>query len=114
MQNNDIVANSLVDSAFSVQVSADSLTLLQQQHISQRARELYGELLSKQEMLENLYGADTKVLFSNFREILEYAEADLVVCRQRGVPAADYFEKLSRFCGQIEKILRLTRFYDAM
>ena len=105
--------DSLNNPAFSVTLSQGCVTLAHQRRICMRARNLYDELLAQKRMLNNLYGGESDVLFKNFADILRYAENDLEASEARGTASkADYFDRLSSFCGQIEKVLRLTRVYQ--
>ena len=106
--------DSLKDPAFSVTLSQGSITVTRQRHICQRARGLYNDLIVHRRVLSEIYGEDSDTLFNNFADILRYAENDLEANEARGSEPADYLDKLSKFCGQIEKVLRMTRFYNEL
>lgn len=98
---------------FSVTVSENYLTIKQANLIVSRSLGLYDQMEILKEKIYELYGqAPTMRLMENFSEIIAYS--DRVLMGGIGSGFDDYFQKLEGFCGQIENILKMIRYYYSL
>ena len=98
---------------FSVTVSEGYLTIKQANLIVTRSTALYDQMETLKEKIYELYGqVPTVRLMENFSEIIAYS--DKVLMGGIGNGFDDYFQKLESFCGQIENILKMIRYYYSL
>ncbi len=118
LENNMMTCNSICgvsnkSNHFGVTVWFDILTYDQAQLIIARAENLYEVMGGMKEKIIELYGEEpTKKLVENFSEIIHYSEKIMVY--GEGDAFEEYFRKLENFCGQIENIIKMIRYYYCM
>jgi len=95
---------------FGVSISSGYINQHQAQCIIQRAEALYRQMSTLKNRIYDLYGKEqTDRLVSNFNEIIAYS--DRVFGTNRSDNFDSFFMKLEGFCGQIENILKMIRYY---
>jgi hypothetical protein len=107
--------NSLTVTAkqFPVTVSFDLITLEQAECIINRSHDLYNRMVGFKKRISDLYGNEqTEKLMINFNDIISYS--DKVFEHGGGETFDEYFLKLESFCGQIENIIKMIRYYYAL
>lgn len=101
------------DAAFPVSVFFDMITMDQAEKIMARSHALYDTMDNLQQKISDLYGKEqTEILMNNFDDIISYS--DKVLEHGVGETFNEYFEKLESFCGQIENIIKMIRYYYAL
>lgn len=95
---------------FGVSVISDYINYEQSDKIIDRANNLYDQMELLKDKIYELYGEDaTDKLMSNFYEIIIYSAK--VSQNTLGEMFDEFFQKLEGFCGQIENILKMIRYY---
>ena len=95
---------------FGVMVSSGYINLVQAKCIIHRAEELYSQMSTLEDKIYDLYGKEqTERLVANFNEIIAYS--DRVLNTNSSDSFDSFFLKLEGFCGQIENILKMIRYY---
>ena len=95
---------------FGVYVIDGYLNSAQAHLIINRATSLYSKIITLKTKIYELYGTEpTDRLVSNFNEIIIYS--DKVLSHPIGECFDEFFQKLEGFCGQIENILKMIRYY---
>lgn len=98
---------------FSVTVWFDIITVEQAERIIDRAEGLYTCMTEMKDKIVELYGEQpTEKLMDNFSEIISYS--DKIIAYGEGDSFEEYFQKLENFCGQIESITKMIRYYYCM
>ena len=95
---------------FGVSLSSGYINTTQAKCIIHRAEGLYDQMSALQDQIYDLYGREqTDRLVSNFNEIIAYS--DRVLNTNNDESFDNFFLKLEGFCGQIENILKMIRYY---
>ena len=95
---------------FGVSISSGYINQHQAQCIIQRAEALYRQMSTLKNRIYDLYGKEQRDrLVSNFNEIIAYSDRDFGTNRSDKFDS--FFMKLEGFCGQIENILKMIRYY---
>ncbi|MFT6072930.1 MAG: hypothetical protein ACJAQ0_001562 [Dasania sp.] len=98
---------------FPVSVFFNMITLDQANHIIERSHILYERMETLEQRISDLYGKEQTVrLMDNFNDIISYS--DKVFDHGSGETFDEYFLKLESFCGQIENIIKMIRYYYAL
>jgi hypothetical protein len=98
---------------FPVTVSFDIITLSQAEAMIQRSHNLYASMADFKKRISDLYGCEqTERLMVNFNDIISYS--DKILDYGSGETFDEYFMKLESFCGQIENIIKMIRYYYAL
>lgn len=101
------------DNVFPVTVFFGAITMEQAEHIIKRSHILYERMETLHQKIADLYGKEqTETLMNNFDDIISYS--DKVLGFGTGETFDEYFEKLESFCGQIENIIKMIRYYYAL
>ncbi len=113
MNCNSICGVSNQSSNFGVTVWFNIITYDQAQLIVNRAETLYAVMGGMKDKIIELYGLEpTQKLIENFSEIINYSEKIMIY--GEGDAFEEYFKKLENFCGQIENIIKMIRYYYCM
>ena len=108
-----MTVNSLSESQnmrFGVSMSSGYINIKQAECIVSRAENLYSQMTNLKEKIYDLYGDEqTDRLMNNFNEIIAYS--DRVLSSNNDESFDSFFLKLEGFCGQIENILKMIRYY---
>lgn len=100
-------------SQFPVSVSYNMITIEQAELIIARSHILYARMETLRQKIYDLYGQEQTVkLMDNFDDIISYS--DKVLNHGSGDTFEEYFLKLESFCGQIENIIKMIRYYYAL
>lgn len=95
---------------FGVAMSSGYINIQQAKCIIHRAETLYSQMSMLEGKIYELYGKEqTDRLVGNFNEIIAYS--DRVLCTNNSDSFDSFFLKLEGFCGQIENILKMIRYY---
>lgn len=98
---------------FPVTVFYNIITVQQAEIIIQRSNILYIRMKGLKQKISDLYGKEqTEKLMYNFEDIISYS--DKVLNYGSGETFEEYFLKLESFCGQIENIIKMIRYYYAL
>lgn len=100
-------------SQFPVSIFYDMVTVEQAERIIARSHLLYSSMENLRKKICDLYGEEQTVkLMHNFNDIISYS--DKVLMHGSGETFEEYFLKLESFCGQIENIVKMIRYYYAL
>jgi hypothetical protein len=94
------------------EVFENFITDLQASLILQRATDLYTVMVDNEEIIRSVYGEKTERLINNFAQILHHA--DQIDPDEDSEEYDNYFSRLSLFCGQVEQISKLLRYYKSL
>jgi hypothetical protein len=98
---------------FPVSVSYNMITIEQAELIIARSHILYARMKTLRQKIYDLYGQEQSIkLMDNFDDIISYS--DKVLNYGSGDTFEEYFLKLESFCGQIENIIKMIRYYYAL
>jgi hypothetical protein len=98
---------------FPVSVFYNMITIEQAELIIARSHILYSRMEILKQKIYDLYGQEQTVkLMANFDDIISYS--DKVLMHGNGDTFEEYFLKLESFCGQIENIIKMIRYYYAL
>ena len=98
---------------FPVNVFYNMITPEQAECIIARSHILYTRMEALRQKIYDLYGQEQTVkLMDNFNDIISYS--DKVLDHGSGETFEEYFLKLNSFCGQIENIIKMIRYYYAL
>jgi hypothetical protein len=98
---------------FPVSVIFNMITIQQAEKIIERSHLLFSRMEILQQKIYDLYGQEQTVkLMDNFSDIISYS--DKVMMHGSGETFEEYFLKLESFCGQIENIIKMIRYYYAL
>jgi|GEM_PF-5221564 len=98
---------------FPVSVFFNMITMDQAEKIIKRSHSLYASMESLEKRISELYGKEQTVrLMENFTDIISYS--DNILSHESGDTFDEYFMKLESFCGQIENIIKMIRYYYAL
>lgn len=103
----------LSDAPTSVTVIDGYIHYMLAQEIVKRAHNLHDIMSDTHDTISEIYGEEATVkLMNNFSEIIEYSKRfTLESCDGY---YDNYFLKLNSFCGQIEHILKMIRYYKSL
>jgi hypothetical protein len=97
-------------SQFPISVYFDKITVEQADLIIARAHNLYANMEKLKQKIYDLYGKEQTIkLMDNFDDIISYSSK--VLSYGCGSTFEEYFLKLESFCGQIENIIKMIRYY---
>ena len=95
---------------FGATVTQGYIDVAQAGMILTRAHHLYDRIGHLKEKIYELYGKEpTDKLVANFSEIISYS--DKVMSYSMNDTFDEFFQKLEGFCGQIENIIKMIRYY---
>lgn len=95
---------------FPVTVCFNQITMEQANLIIARSHGLYDNMEKLKHKIYDLYGQEQTVkLMDNFDDIISYSSK--VLTYGSGSTFEEYFLKLESFCGQIENIIKMIRYY---
>ncbi len=98
---------------FPISVFYNMITIEQAERIIARSYMLYASMENLRQKICDLYGKEqTLKLMDNFNDIISYS--DKVLVHGNGETFEEYFLKLESFCGQIENIIKMIRYYYAL